>query len=282
MLNGSKGFNQIDFAVGVSIIILMMSITVSYLTTTIVTPISTYSTSELRTKAENLNYVAFKTEGIPNDWHWLNRSIRPSLGSYIFKRRIYLEEYNGSDNLNKNIEINFDLDEKAYLNSLIVYEGNKSLPTHITNPVDLDNDGFLEEVDLIFQVNVSANSRKTLDLYYSKENDTNSHYSSLVPESHTLNITLFSERKVGSISGQKMEQLGKMNYMTAKDRFAIKRNFYLMVENKTSTIWEFGRRENNGYSGLPNRTDVILFSDNSIYQDDNGEIDSVKTITTVW
>ncbi|MFB6088512.1 MAG: hypothetical protein ABEK36_01910 [Candidatus Aenigmatarchaeota archaeon] len=283
IFSSCKGFNQIDFAVGVSLIILMMSITVSYLTTTIVTPISTYSSSELRNKAENLNDVIFKTEGIPSKWQWKNTSVRPSLGTPFFKRTVHLSEYNGTDNSNRNVKIYVELDENAYHGSLVVYEGNKTLETNLTSMVDSDNDGFLEETYVIFNINVSANSEKTVDLYYSQENDTSFEYSNLEEDDNTLNKTVFSERRIMGISRQKLNSMYGMVYSTVKDKFDMERNFHLKIENDTSTLWEFGRRKDGGeYLGLPNETDVVLYPDNYIYQYKNGEIDNIKATTAVW
>ncbi|MFB6215591.1 MAG: hypothetical protein ABEJ72_01260, partial [Candidatus Aenigmatarchaeota archaeon] len=267
----------------VSLIILIMSITISYITSSIVTPISTYSTSELRVRAENLNNVVFKTKGIPKNWHWLNRSVRPSLGMTLFRRKIHLDEYNNTNNTDKNVKVHLDLNDNAYRNSLIVYEGNRSLETNVKNVTDGDSDNFLEEADIIFKVNVSANSEKTVNLYYSRDNSTEHSYESLSAENTTLNKTVFSERKIDSISRQKLNSLRNMSYEEVRDGFAMERNFYLRVENETSKIWEFGRKKNQtDYVDLPEGEDVVLFTNNMMYQRRDGKIKSIKTTTAVW
>lgn len=278
----NKGFNQIDFAMGISLVLFIVFITVSYLSSSIVTPISTSTPSELRTKAENLNKMIFKTQGIPSDWHWKNRSVRPSLGIPIYKREVYLEEWNGTDNINKNIKVHLELNENAYKTSIRVYEKNESLKTNITNTTDEDTDNFLEEADVVFQINVSSYNETSVNIYYTRDNTTSSNYYDLTPDNHTLTIKTYSEEEKQGLSNYKLSSLTRLNYSDVKDKYGTKRNFYLKVENDTSTIWEYGMEKNSTHYVVPERGDVITYSDRIQYQHKNGLIEVVKASLTIW
>jgi len=270
---GRKAFNQIDLAVSVIIIVLMTSLALLYITSFLKPQISEMKSSELESLANGLSDTVFGDLGVPENWQWCSNVVKPSLGSYIYRVPLYLEEYNGTDNNNVLAFAYLKTNEHAYNTTLVVYDGNETLPVELKNEVDADNDGFLEGVNVTFQVSVPANGNKTLYIYYSEDNETSTTYSTITPKNNTLNITIFSEERYIGLTVSKLNALQEIPLMDARDKFGIDYPFELKVK-KTSGDWVYGYNLTGKEVSINKR--VMLF------QNSTGNIESVEVYTYVW
>lgn len=217
--------------------------------------------------------MIFETKGNLEEWSE-ERWIRPGLSSPIYRREVFLEEWNGTNNTNVNVNISINLSEKAYSTSVIAYEGNKSLETDLENKVDIDNDGLLESSEVIFKVNVSSSSSKTIFIYYTKDENVETSYATLTPSNHTLNTTVFSSEKEKGVSISKLNRFKTLSYTEVKRKLGLDKNFRLELKN-ASVMWSFGK-------SLPDGENLATYQNKLLYQSGNGRINVVKGIAYIW
>ena len=269
----NKGFNQIDLVFAVVIIIFVVFLSVYYSSHFMQPSLNRARSLELKYLAKGLSETVFNDPGVPEDWQWNNDTVKPSLGSYIYSVPVYLKEWNGTDNDNVLIFVYLETEENAYNSSIIVYDGNETLDTELKDMVDSDNDGFLEEVNVTFNVSVPADQEKLLHIYYSIDNQTSASYSSLSETNNTLNVTELSVKKHLGLTTSKMSALGSVSLKDARDKFGVDLPFRLKVE-KTGGNWEYG------YNLTDRNTAVNIKK--ILLQNSTGNIESAGAITYVW
>lgn len=130
-----KGISQVDFAVATSLLIVVFVFTVSHVSGYYSNAMQVIQTSELRTRAFNLEKTAFEQKGVPAYWHWKGKTTRPSAGTTIWKAPIHLEEYNGTSGT---WEVKVTLDPgttygvpNAWNESVKVYHDGSPIPTEV-------------------------------------------------------------------------------------------------------------------------------------------------------
>jgi len=270
---GKKGFNQIDLAFAVVIIVFMVSLSLFYVTNFFRPNISQMKSSEIRFLSRGLSATVFGDLGVPEEWQWSDNVVKPSLGSYIYMVSVYLEEYNGTDNNNVFDFVYLKTNENAYNSTIIVYDGNETLPTELKDKVDSDDDGFLEEVNVTFQVSVPAHGNKTLYIYYSRDNETSVSYSSFSEENNTLNTTVLSEEKTLGLTVSKLNALQSIPLIESRDKFGIGYPFKLKIK-RTNGNWEYGYNLTGKEVSVTKR--MMLF------QNSTGHIENMEALTYVW
>jgi len=270
---GEKGFNQIDLAFAVIIIVFMTTLSIFYVTHFFKPKISEMKSSEIKFLSRGLSDTVFGDLGVPDEWQWSDSVVKPSLGSYIYRVPVYLEEYNGTDNNNIFDFAYLKTNENAYNTTIIVYDGNETLPTKLKDEVDSDGDGFLEEVNVTFQVSVPANSNKTLYIYYSRDNETSVSYGSFSEENNTLNTTIYSEEKILGVTTSKMNALQNIPLSEARDKFGIDKPFRVRIK-KAGADWIYGYNSTGKEVSVTKK--MVLF------QNSTGHIKSVEAFTYVW
>lgn len=277
-MKSSKGINQVDFAIAISVVIVIFSLAIWQTSNYFTASFSPLKSEVLRSSSKGLEESFFAQKGIPVNWHWKNRTIRPSLETYIYRVPIYLEEYNDTSYSNLNVKVEINPSERynfstAYNSSIKAYLEREPLPTDITNQVDSEGDGFLEKFDVIFRVDeIQANGEKTVSLYYSQDNTTQASYSSLTEDSHTLNITVFSEEKLSGLTNYKLEALKNLSYPEVREKFNAERQFNLSLG---CINWSYGRR-------VPGRASVQISSKPVLYQNKTAFIKTCRAEVRVW
>ena len=268
-----KGYNQVDLAIAVGIIIFVIFLSIYYTSHFVQPSINRAKFSEMKYLARGLSETVFNDLGIPEEWQWSDNVVKPSLGSYIYRVPVHLKEWNGTDNNDVMAFAYLETDENAYNSSIVVYDGNQTLDTELKNMVDSDSDGFLEEVNVTFHVSVPANEEKIIYIYYSRDNETSVSYQSLSDENNTLNVTKFSPEKLLGLTTSKLNALQSIPPQEAREKFGLDYPFRLVVK-KTGGNWEYGHNLTDEETGVYRRK--VLF------QNSTGHIKSVSAITYVW
>jgi|GEM_PF-1848111 len=268
-----KGFNQVDLVFAVVTIIFVVFLSIYYSSHFIQPSMNRARSLELKYLAKGLSDTVFNDMGVPEEWHWSSDFVKPSLGSYIYRVPVHLKEWNGTDNAGVLVFVYLETEEKAYNSSIIVYDGNQTLDTELKDKVDGDNDGFLEEVNVTFNVSVPAYGEKLIYIYYSRDNETSATYHSLSEENNTINITEISEERCVGLTTSKLNALGNVPLKEAREKFATEFPFRLKVE-KSGENWEYGYELNEG--------NMALNTKKMIMQNSTGHIESVSAITYVW
>ena len=258
-----KGFSHVDLAVAVAIIVLIVGFILAYSSEFFLTSISLVKIVEIKNVAVGLSESIFNGLGIPEDWQWEENVIKPSLGNYIYRVPVFLKVYNGTDNNNVMIWIYLNTNENAYNTTFVAYDGDEKIPLEIKNYVDNDGDGFLEEVNLSFQISLAANENKTIFIYYSKDNETQASYSSVTETNNTFNITLFSPERILGLTVSKLNAFSKINKRKLRENFGVDKPFKVKIVSENEE-WEFGYNLTN--------TEVAVEKKVLLFQNSTGDI----------
>jgi len=201
-----KGSSYIDFAVGAGILILSLSLVVSYVNGI-------------------LPERPFQSAEIVFSYFFESEESHPTLSGKIYKFS-FANEGSGA----KRAEIN--IGEKGSLGSLIAYDGNKTIPIGIESYHDSDNDGLLEKAVVIVQPNALT---KIVDVYYSRDSSSTLH--GVFSGASTGLVPLGEEPLVG-IYKTGMDSFN-YNYDDLRNTTGISWNFRLSV-NSPSVKWSYG------------------------------------------
>lgn len=273
-----KGINQIDFAVATGVMIIVFAFTLSHVSGYYSTSRQAIDSAELRTQAIGLWDTVFSQEGVPANWHWKERTTRPSIGGKIWKVPIHIkpgEGMSGDHVLSVTLEPG-DTNgvPNAWNESIIAYDGEEPLNSNIENEVG--DDGFLEKFDLIFEVDISGGESKNIDVYYSQDNTTDVEYYEGIedPEDVPANITVFSEMERASVSGYKADIVEEMNIEDLREKYGFRGGFNISFET--------GQTEFSQGEPVPPNTDVEIYSRSTVVQDRNGSIEKIEPRVVVW
>ncbi len=268
-----KGFNQIDLVFAVVITMFVVFLSVLYSSHFLQPVLNTGMSLEIKHLAKGLSDTVFNDQGIPEEWQWSGNSVKPSLGSCIYRVDLHLEEWNGTDNSGVTGFAYIETGENAYNGSIVVYDGNQTLEAELKDVTDSDGDGFLDEVNVTFNVSVPSYGEKIIHIFYSRDNETNFGYGSLPETNNTLNVTQISPQRYTGLTTSKMNALADMELKEAREKFGVDCPFRLAVE-KTGGAWHYGYELTDRNTGV-NRKKVLL-------QNSTGHVESVSAVTYVW
>ncbi len=270
-----KGINQIDFAVAISVIIFLFAFTVSTVSDYYSIPIQSIDRSELRDQSVNMWDLFFFQEGVPSDWHVEEETIRPSLGGNIWKTRVHIKEYNKTGG-KYNISVPIDVGEengvpKAWNGSIKAYHDGEPLMTDIKS----EENGFLGSFDVVFELNIADGEEMTVDVYYSQDRTTNASYGDLEKSTEaTVNITIFSERGIESVSGHKTDAIKEIETSDIRGMYGHVPRFNVSFD---SSDRDFSHGER-----VPEEVSTERYSRRILYQNKAGYIEIVDPEVVVW
>lgn len=271
-----KGYTQIDLAVALAMILLVMTFTVIYVNSIISPQITSTESAELRSAARSLEDTVFNERGIPADWPDAEESIRPSLGENIYRTPIHLKESNDTAWTGAEISANISFDEHAWNESIKVYERNATLPTDVTESGDADDDGWLDWANVTFRIDIDALERKTVHVYYSEDNTTDATYTALSQtENTTINITVLDEQRLRGVTPKKLVAVHGKNATYLGPRYGTKKRFRIEVENVTGSTYAAG-------NSLPDELSVTVRERRLVSQNGSAHINVVRGTIWVW
>lgn len=271
----NKGFNQIDLAVAVGLMLGLMSFVVIYTNSLIVPQISEAQSAELRSTAKILADIAFADRGIPPDWPY-KEPVRPSLMEYVYVTPVHVVEYNNTNWNNVVVSVNLTVDEHAYNRSIRVYEGNVSLDTNLMDSGDNDGDGLLEWMNVSFRFNIGGREKKLFHVYYSQDNTTQATYVLLTQTANTtFNVTVLGEGRINGLTPLKLGRINGLNATYLRPRYGVRRSFRIEVTNVTGPTYAAG-------DILPLASGIAVNERRVISQNATGHINIVKATVWVW
>jgi len=177
--------NYFDFAVAVGIFLFFIAMVLTLSTNYFSNIYSLTRTSEFRSVAESLFKPIFGGKGIPENWHQ-DSSVSPvqiGLAEDLYLVHFLVKEDTGLNRTNEPVIAHIIFDEncqnESWNNTIRMYdEDNKELNIKISNTTFCTSQ-YLNQSDITWEVNISANQAKKYYLYYSPDDVTNPNYPSL-------------------------------------------------------------------------------------------------------
>lgn len=223
-----KGSSYIDFAVGAGILVLSLSLTVSY--------VNSFLPERPAQSAETVFSYFFG--GVSHNG---------------LTGKLYKFSFANSGSGAKRAEL--QLGEKASLGSIIAYDGKEPIPIGIESFYDSDNDGFLEKASVIVQPSSYA---KTIDVYYSADSSLST---KATFSSSSSGLKPLGEEEMTGIYKSKIASFG-FDYDSLRNTVGISSNFRLSVKSH-GLNWSYGP-EPRGNVARYSRRIVMQESDGKI------------------
>jgi hypothetical protein len=168
--------NYIDFATAVAMFLFFIAMVLS-LTTNYFSNLSSLKTSELSSLAESLFKIVLNQKGIPENWNQDSgmKPVQIGLAEDLYLAYFLVTENAGSNRTEEPVTAHIIFDEdcynKSWNNTVRIYdEDDKELNTEISN-TSFCMSQFLNQSDITWKVNISANQTKKYYLYYSPDNE---------------------------------------------------------------------------------------------------------------
>jgi hypothetical protein len=164
--------NYVDFAIAVSIFLFFFTAVLMFSTNYFSNLSSLTKVSEFRSFSENLFNIFFDSGGVPENWE--ESSITPvkmGLRESLYRFTVLIRERAGFNRINEPVNLHIIFDEncqnKSWNNTIRVYdENNNEMVSEISNTI-ICQDQYLNQGDVTWLVNISANENKKFWVYYS-------------------------------------------------------------------------------------------------------------------
>lgn len=177
--------NYVDFAIASSIFIIFFAVALMLSTNYFSNLSSLTKTSEFRSTSENFFKIFFESKGVPENWDdYSNTPVKIGLAEDLYMTSVLVKETNGSSRTNEPVMAQIVFDEscqnKSWNNSIRMYDEDwNQINLEISNTTFCTNQ-FLNQSNITWEVNISANQNKKYYLYYSPNDGiTNPSYTSL-------------------------------------------------------------------------------------------------------
>jgi len=179
--------NYIDFAIASSIFIIFFATALMFSANYFSNLSSLTKTSEFRSISENFFRIFFESKGVPENWEdYSNTPVKIGLVEDLYLMSILVKETNGSSRTNEPVTAQIVFDENcennSWNNSVRMYDDNwNQINLETSNTTFCTNSQYLNQTNITWNVNISANQNKKYYLYYSPDNGiTNPIYATLV------------------------------------------------------------------------------------------------------
>jgi hypothetical protein len=177
--------NYIDFAIASSVFLVFFAAALMFSTTYFSNLSSLTKTSEFRSISENFFKIFFESKGVPENWDdYPNAPVKIGLAEDLYLVSVLVKETNGSSRTNEPVTTQIVFDEncqnKSWNNSVRMYDEDwNQINLEISNTVNCSSQ-YLNQSNITWDVNISANQNKKYYLYYSPDSGiTNPNYTTL-------------------------------------------------------------------------------------------------------
>lgn len=178
--------NYIDFAIAVAIFLFFFAIVLTLSTNYFSNISGLTKTSEFRSVAEGLFKLIFGSKGIPENWEETPdvNPVQLGLMEDLYRIPILVKETDGYNRTNEpvstHIIFDYECQNKSWNTTLRVFDqNNNEIISEISNTTFCTNQ-FLNQSDVAWEVNISANQTKKFWIYYSPDDEiTDPNYPSL-------------------------------------------------------------------------------------------------------
>ncbi len=179
MITRKKGVNQIDFAMAISVMIVVIAFSISYVTSYYSRASPDDKTSELQASSSGIGKILFESPGIPQNWENSNyMPVRVGLKTDFARISMAAAEKGGVNHSFEEADVHVVFDaacaNKTYNNSVRVYDqfmGETNF--RIYNYTECAaNSGFLREANINFLFNMTGNKSSIFWIYYTNNTAT--------------------------------------------------------------------------------------------------------------
>ncbi len=177
--------NYIDFAIASSIFIIFFGVALMFSTNYFSNLSSLTKTSEFRSVSENFFKIFFESKGTPENWDdYSNTPVKIGLAEELYLVSVLVRETNGSSRTDEPVTAQIVFDEnyenKSWNNSVRMYDEDwNQINLEISN-TPFCTSQYLNQSNITWNVNISANQIKKYYFYYSPDNGiTNPNYAAL-------------------------------------------------------------------------------------------------------
>jgi len=177
--------NYIDFAIASSVFIIFFGVALIFSTNYFSNLSSLTKTSEFVSVSENFFKIFFESKGIPENWDdYSNTPVKIGLAEDLYLVSVLVKETNDSSRTNEPVTTQIVFDEncqnKSWNNSVRIYDEDwDQINLEISNTVNCSSQ-YLNQSNITWNINISANQNKKYYLYYSPDNGiTNPNYTTL-------------------------------------------------------------------------------------------------------
>ena len=174
-----KGASPIDFAMALSVMVVVIAFSIFYITNYFSRASPNDKTSELRASAAGTGKILFESSGIPQNWENNNYApVRAGLRTDLKRIAIIAAEKGGANHSFEEADLHVVFDgncfNTTYNNSIRIYDRFlNETPFRIYNYTECAaNSGFLREANINFLFNITGNTSQVFWLYYTNNTAT--------------------------------------------------------------------------------------------------------------
>jgi len=227
--------SQIDFVVAAGIFVLFIATIIILLLNYLSGYFNITSISDLRTVAYDAFYNIFSAPGIPSNWE--NSSgvpVKLGLTTNLYELPFAVNETNGTTRTNHLINVTFSFDSscqsKAWNTTVRIYDiSNNPVPATLFNQTYCTS-RYLKTADIVFMINLSANSQARFLMYYSAQQKILPSFASYsYPTTANYTVTVYPEITLETVSVDKLLALRNLSYDELVQTLSQNDNFYIEV-----------------------------------------------------
>jgi len=270
--------NYFDFTIAATTFLIFFVLAVMFSINYFSNLSSLTRTTEFRSAAEDFYKLFFENKGVPYDWN-KNYSIIPvkiGLAEDLYFTRLLVRENAGLNRTNEPVKVHIIFDEnclnKSWNNTVLMYDENwKELNIEISNTTNCTNIRYLNQVDVSWEINISANQMIKYWIYYSPdETATAKIYSSLL---YSTSSWIPNDRDAWTEKTADWSRYGGMNGIVTNDTTNKIRGSSSVNITGTFDSSSLGMRYNpaNNITGISNG----WYLDSWVYINDISNLNSV-------
>ena len=174
------------------------------------------SSSEIKTFAYDYFKKLFQSKGSPTGWETGGNPSSIGLISDLYRIPLLFNETNGTQrtNVTLNVSLSFDksCENKAWNNTVRVYENSSELPSQLYNQTFCGGQ-YLNTSNLFFNASFSPSQNKTFFVYFSNESAVgSSNYPVPFTSATNFTVQLYPEEKIAALSASKLNAMREMTY----------------------------------------------------------------------
>jgi hypothetical protein len=168
--------NYVDFTIAASLFLIFFTLAILFSTNYFSNLSSLTRTNEFRSTSEDFFKLFFESEGVPENWHkdYPNVPVKVGLAEDLYFTRVLVKEDAGLNRTDEPVTVHIIFDEdcenKSWNNTIRMYDEDwNELNIEISNTTNCSNTQYLNQTDLTWKINISANETKKYWFYYSPD-----------------------------------------------------------------------------------------------------------------
>ena len=228
---------QVDFAIAFGVFLVSLVFILSLVLNYSSNQFNLLESSRLKMVSMDLFKLLFENEGLPENWEETLSPLKIGLATKLHRIPLVLTEENGTNRIDliTNVSLLFDpycLNE-SWSSSIRVYdEENREIAYKLYNQTFCSQQ-FVKSADLVLKLNLSANQRKVIFVYFSPQKTiSSSSYNLPFQEAENVSFQVFPQQTFRALSVEKLQALRKLEYEDLVEMLGMGYKFRVEVEGK--------------------------------------------------